>query len=529
MNKFSLIIKLICLILGGVFFSCVDSDNPLEIRNIDLLKINDTRSPKTNKFSFEKDSAMMEFAKILSKVTYENRDVREFLKIEALKRFDMNTDVLYVAVKDKKISERTFREVLKSYSSEETITAIENAVPLLNILLPSIAIFDINVENMDCNDEEIPVAIEDEKGMTLFLNGDVEMTIPFGELPSFYTIVVNENNKVIVESETRASNVSYRFKSPNYDKEFNEEIETRSFTGKVGDIVGKSIGAYTYFHENSGLRSMALQRDYVYYDLTPDNNKKGTYDHRIREYLKLMEVDPKAYFKIADINVPSTGEDPHIINGSVTRKAVDFTEQELVNLMWSQGTYDFRFEVYSSNSSFPNIVYVSLRPEELWNFNLTRDYRHSTAFRHSKYTYTIDPNKFTSKLVWLKGAGLDLGKWNLSQEGLERYIKVYEEDSGTKVTKVSEHEVTEMMTNKVNGDIKFGLGTGIEGTVGTEFNHSTTKRERKQVMFEYCENDDALGAIKMYFYDPIIEARHNQGVDVFTYSTGIVKFAIIPQ
>lgn len=107
--------------------------------------------------------------------------------------FDMNSDVLFALTSNKMISNQSFRDILVSYSSEDTIAAIESSVPLLNILIPSFDIFNIAVSNWEYNDSEIPVALSNEKGMGLYLDGEFIMIIPNGELPDFHTIVVNEN------------------------------------------------------------------------------------------------------------------------------------------------------------------------------------------------------------------------------------------------------------------------------------------------------------------------------------------------
>lgn len=51
--------------------------------------------------TIEKDSAIAQFAQILSDVIYERQDVRKFLKEQASLRFDSNTDILYGEIKDK--------------------------------------------------------------------------------------------------------------------------------------------------------------------------------------------------------------------------------------------------------------------------------------------------------------------------------------------------------------------------------------------------------------------------------------------
>jgi len=52
------------------------------------------------------------FAAILSKAVHDREDVRAFLKKEALVQFDKNYDIFYPMVRNKKIGEETFREIL---------------------------------------------------------------------------------------------------------------------------------------------------------------------------------------------------------------------------------------------------------------------------------------------------------------------------------------------------------------------------------------------------------------------------------
>lgn len=118
------------------------------------------------------------------------------MKEEAIKKFDKNYNVLYYLVKDRKIKEKTFRELLVETSSEEQISQIENNVHLLNILIPEIALFNIKAENLEIKDNEISVAVKKENGTYLYLNGKMEMIVPKGEIPDFHVLVVRENNRV---------------------------------------------------------------------------------------------------------------------------------------------------------------------------------------------------------------------------------------------------------------------------------------------------------------------------------------------
>jgi len=189
------------------------------------------------------------------------------LKEEAIKKFDKNYNVLYYLVKDRKIKEKTFRELLVETSSEEQISQIENNVPLLNILIPEIALFNIKAENLEIKDNEIPVAVKKENGTYLYLNGKMEMIVPKGEIPDFYVLVVRENDRVdptsisynkitnIAASKVPNLEKQIRFLSPEYDNINNNENNNIS-----------NISANTYV-ENNNIHPIVLESyNYFYSD-----------------------------------------------------------------------------------------------------------------------------------------------------------------------------------------------------------------------------------------------------------------------
>lgn len=189
--------------------------------------------------------------------------------------------------------------------------------------------------------------------------------------------------------------------------EFKEGVDYETFANnkllKFGIFYNVTIiGEATY------KLTMALQRDYIYYGLTP-TNQSGALNYNVNEYISFIEVNPTTYFNIADqTETGSISDDPYIKANSVSRKKRDFTESELIDALWTKGAYNFRFEILRSTNESPQILYIPVKPSDIWNFNLDRTYRHSTAFRHSKYTYKIDPNKFTSKRFYLSPGDISL-------------------------------------------------------------------------------------------------------------------------
>lgn len=481
--------------------------------------------------AIEKDTALIKFATILSKAVYENQPLREFLKAEAAKKFDSHSDILYGEIKNSMVGTITFRNLLIQKSSLEEIAVIEKTVPRLNILVPELPMFDITLANMDCSDNEIPVATECKDGMNLYLNGKLEVVIPEGELPDFHSFVVNENKLVRVNVDNRGLYRGFVRQNVHvFDSTFVFDVPTTlSFDCKPMEIGEKALKAFSYFYKDDGSsQSRALQRDYIYYGFTPIA-RVGQLNHGVTEYIGFMEVEPNAYFKISDQTNVGSSSDPKLVKNSVSRKKKDFTSAELIKKMWSEGAYSFRFELYSSTAERPIVTYVSLRPEQLWDFNYDRKYLHKTWFRSSKYTYSIDVSKFTKKRVDLSSCNISFGKWDLSQEALERYVSIYEEDKAATYEYETSYDLTVMEFGKISGNFKFGLGTGGTGEVGTEFNSTTTRKIGKKFKMTRTEEDDALGTMKIYFYDPIVLERLKKTNEyvVNSYNTGVVNFGLV--
>ncbi len=522
--KFSKIFTM-CL-LSVLCFSCSSIDEPVGVveraneeprsRSIDNLN---EKTPK--------EEAMEQFAIIFSKAVHENKAFRTFLKESAMAKFDMNSDVLYVMIKDCTVGGQKVKDILLKYTTEEALNSIESTIPLLNILIPEIDMFGITVENLDCNDANIPVALNVEGGMALYINGKEETIIPNGSLPDFHSFVINENSRVLSASPSRGE---IEFVSPNFDAR-NAVAKSDMVVLDPSNFGLRAVQAFTYFNGyDADEYSIALQRDYIYYGMTP-SSERGEFNNAVTEYIATFSVNPKEYFKMSD-QFSETGskpyDDPHIIKNSVSRKKKKYTEEELIKRMWSQGAYEFRFEIYSSNSSRPVVVYLPFKPEELWNFNIDTSYIHGTLFRDKKYTYKIDPDKFTARQIDISPKKINLGKWDLSKEATERFISIYEEDKSATYSETFEYEVNTMTTSKINGSVKFGLGTDfVSGNVSTEIGSSTTTREKKTFTNTRKEEDDALGTMKVYFYDPIIEAHYDQNRFIMsTYNTGVVEFSI---
>jgi hypothetical protein len=475
---------------------------------------------------------LVTFANVLSKAVYERKDVREFLKAEALKQFDKNYDVLYYLAKDEYIGEKTFREILISYSSEKWIDEIEKNVPLLNILVSKIAFFNVYPEDLDVDDNEIPVAVSKLKETVLYLNGKEEFIMEKGEIPAFHVFVVNENSRVVTPENDplnlKSSGVkAVKFKSPSYngDRLANDPV-LKSVTTDFSVVGQRTIDAFKYFYKYDGsINQMAHQRDYVYYGITPQD-PKGIFNADISEYLAFIEVNPNAYFIFSDQRASSlTNGDPYIQAYSTSQKKRRLTEREQLDRLWTRGAYNFRFEIYCSDKDKPRVGYVPLRPDEIWNFNIQHVRQHPKLFRRSKNTYKINPSSFTSKKVFL-GETVPLGNWDISKEALKRKIRIYEEDESEEMTESYWFDFPHAPQQNFEGNCKVGVGLQ---TLSTESKYPvTTEFVKKTITVTRPKASDHLGDLVIYFYDPIVE--HVSTVDntcvMRTYNSGCVELGI---
>lgn len=92
-QKLSVLFAYLTLVI--VCFACSDDFTDMQVLQ--------QQAQQQSSLSPSKETKMADFARVLSKAVADRQDVRQFLKDEALKQFDLNYDILYGAVKDEQI------------------------------------------------------------------------------------------------------------------------------------------------------------------------------------------------------------------------------------------------------------------------------------------------------------------------------------------------------------------------------------------------------------------------------------------
>ncbi|WP_455673324.1 hypothetical protein [Phocaeicola sp.] len=498
--------------------------------------------------SLDAYTAQKNFAVILSKAVYNNANLRQFIKDEAIKQFDNDYDIFYPFVKDKEVANgETFREILLAYcANEEELNQIEDALPLLNILVPDLSFVGaFNAEKWDLTDNEVAVSYaKGNKNAVLYANGDSITSLAPNELPDFPLLVVKENERMNITGSTRSAGgttYSYGFVSEVFNGSLKKAQSRASWDMdiaqesaepfvKASELDPMVIAAYNEFKQNK----KTVDRDYLYYGLNNSKSRNGALNTYMREFLYKFTISPSKYFMIADQD-----GDPKLnggASGSTSNKKGELPQDEILKRIWTDGKFEIYMDVYvgkRSSTSLPHTLTFSVSPQQLFQVDKIHvDKRHKTAFRHSKYTYTVKAENLKSKWVLASAAtglmsDVIIEPWDLSSQSLIINMVIYERDDEQTIEK--QYSVKTEYTNKA--DFSFD-GSVIEFPlkVGYGFTAVTTRTESMKVTTQ--KNSDNLGTISFNYNDPIIKSdsqKNTKGYEINTYSNGSVTVMILPK
>jgi hypothetical protein len=521
---------LLAVFLPFVFLSCSDDNTTTATTTPQSLIYNES----------VKEKAFQKFTLAFSKIIYDNKSVRNFIKEEALKQFDNDYDVLYLLIKDKVVDgNKSFRDYLLTELTVEELKEIEFNIPLLNILLPNISSLNLIPEMLNIEDKEIPVAYSRFNGkeeiIDIYFNGEKEGSIDNNVIPAFNLFVVNENQRITLNTPSKEgmsyaikstnSNELFTFKDPSFNGMDNEK-STFSFnysanTTKRTNYVNKTpvlLEAFQYFNKNdNSINQIAFQRDYLYYGLTP-TKQQGALNYSRTEYLRSLTLNPRI------LSTLEKGTN-NLINPDITQNKRTLSPQEIINRMWSGGAYRLSFEVISNDKSLEKF-YISARPDEL--FDLTEAFTHTrrngSFWRKSRNWYKFDINKVKAKEFFPEHYNLNgsLGSWN-AREALTKDL-IIELDVVFKEVLKQDYVYTtqKSATSKFNGDIKFGVGTETSGGISAGVDHTNSTTKSTTISRTTNITNIQLATLTIGYYKPIL----NSNGQFYQYEKGDVKLTL---
>ena len=467
------------------------------------------------------------FAEVLSAAVSNSEELRCFIKDEALLQFDKDYDVFYPFSKDKLVYDgKTFRECLLDYVEETTLRKIEDDNPFLTIYVPDwewLGAFSIN--KWQTSSDDVFVGIDDGgQNHRLYAEGAYFGTLNNGEFPMFPVMIVKDNERMTLTlPTTRVETARYSFIDEAFDNSSNTRVTAeeyrRYFTVTPGsNYISKSdfakvsqeaIDAWNEYGDDP----YESQRNMVYFN-SKKNENKGTINPKIREAIVAV--------KLIDTNCMEEDEgDPYL--QKTKKKRSDFSDEDLLNEIWSDGNLEIKFHVTTLDQNNQTIVLcdnaLSVRPKDLFDVpSIKCHFYHKSAFSPREYVYLPTKTDLVSKWYYLPDF-LKFDFWDLAKESTALSIYVYEIDAEVK----EEVEMDESLTKQ--NSIAFGVKVGGKYELSFDFNAPTNTVKRK---YTINKGSDALGNQILYYNDYIIRSESSDNYELNYYGTGKINFIIVP-
>lgn len=448
------------------------------------IKLKSSSSTNSKIISSKKQNELMEkFALLLSNVIKNDKSVNLFLKKQALRKFNLEYDILYHQIKDLKISDNeSLHEKLLKYTDKVQLSEIESLLPLLTIFIPELP-GDVSARTW--NAESVTPAISTgciRMGLvSYYIDGIV--TEEKAELyPGFPTLVIKINERVVLENNiyrnTDSKVENLRFSTDMFTFEYLSE----AFIGDQVKSTGSNVSAKTICTncppDTKLLQAYELwlanpsasfwQRDYIYYSISP-SSVNGPLDPAFQEHLTNIKfkTGTQAYNKITD-----QSGDPNAIDNKYAR--------------WTEGSYEFILTTLINSSaglgSTINKLFPVYGPDI---FDVTYTLLTATPFRPYYKISDIAPKQYN--------LNQSIAAWDLKSTGMAWKFIFAEVDPSQTYTHA--HMVSSQFASNFGLDFsKLGLKLGGSAT----FNISNTYTLVTQM------DDDQLGEAAMYFYDPVI-------------------------
>lgn len=507
-------------------FLLVTSCNNEEFENNSEIKAN-----SISKYSVD-TKIKTKFAKALSKAVAENQQLREFLKVEALKKITKDYDVIYNVVKNKDINSGLFTRssssvtlhslLLPYFENEQELIDIENELPLLTIFVPDLQEDSFSAESWDTTSQIPLVAVRSYETDDVMCYGiDTEIEIEAEYMPDFPVLVIKDNERIISDIISSQYNsldtniiteptddIQIRFIDDNYDASIINPIpnNTNAANSSYPRVDLAHLNAFNVF---SNYTPGGWQRDNIYYGLTPTNTSGGI-NPTFREYLTSFKLtgDPQsAYSWIA------SNQDPRL-------KSIVYRNRTA----WTDGAFEIgiRLSYGAKNSNLGVDIKkgFSASPNELFEITYTRHPGFLGIFGFKKPVITglkmmdfmNNPNNKIEFPVW------DLN--NFSNQW-----KITFEEVDTPIT----HTNTVSATNKFNANFSLEPSSGILKKIGLKFGASYEQTQTNTYVSQYTDVSDDLSHSDVNFYDNVVDMNSANQLVPRKNNTGKVEFELRPR
>lgn len=470
-----------------------------------------------------------QFAQALSIAVHESEALRKFIKTEALKEFDKDYDVFYPFVKDKEISGgKTFRDYILDNLSEQELSRIEQALPLLNVSVPDWEWLDaFSINSWDTSDADVVVGFSSSsKSHRVYYKGQAVDELTVGMFPANPTIIVKENERMkVVSPGTRSEGVQYDFA----DDAFRPEPVTRRDPPEITYYYpvanpGSNLVDTTAFQQSFpevvaawkeySTDPFGAQRRLVYYGIHNGENE-GTLNPHIKENILAIRLIGIGCMDDGDV-------DSRLRDHTYYDQGVPASDMEaLINAVWNSGQLEIMLHATTldanGNTKIINEKVIPVHAKKLFDISkIERRYWHKTWFTKKEYLYIGRYADLTPKWYYLEYP-VRFEHWEPTSESSYITVHAYEKD-GTASANVSE-------TVRKNQGITL---TFTGGKYSFTFNSPGTYTERT-VNYTITQGSDDLSWTNMNFNDYIITGEQDGKYSLKVYSTGSLEFILVPE
>ncbi|MDR2205648.1 MAG: hypothetical protein LBE36_05780 [Flavobacteriaceae bacterium] len=540
MNKSLFIGTIVSLSL--VFSSCreerISSEIPAE-------------NPVVNMVS--KDTEMKtQFAKALAKALKEHKELRDFIKSEALKQVNRDYDVLYHVIKNKPVvaltamGGNTIHDLLLPYfETEAQLLEIESSMPLLTIFVPDLPEDSFSAESWDTMDEIPYVAVR------TYESNDVPIYTAEGEnfvleapyIPAFPVVVVKDNERVYSDRDSRYNNldtrvlteptddVQLRLADNNFDATLGPAGPPPPPSGSYPRLDPIHVQAYDAYKDYT---PGGWQRDFIYYGLTPTNTV-GVIHRNYKEYITSFKLtgDPQLAYQY----ISQHDQDPYLVPPIHTTNPSTPSQASA----WTDGFFEIGFSVNygpkESNVDANAIGHFLANPEDLFDITYTKQqipvYIPNFPFPPILvgYYYVYTPHVTGLKMIDFYNdhtQKTEIETWHLNEFSNMWKISFQEND----VTITHDETVTE--TNKYNTNLEYSTSWEDIVKIGIKFGASQESTQGFDYKRHYVTGSNDLGNSVINFGDDIVVPGYNWlGLPQLKprkyNTTGNVEFEIRPR
>ncbi len=446
------------------------------------------------------------FAKALANVLYENKECRELIKTEALRKINYDYDVLYMLVKDKKLNDGTTLEnLMLTYLDSKDMDFMMESFPTLTIFVPSLPENSFSCDSWNVQTEFPDVAVRPNNSLLTYCydaKGN-EYVLEPDEIPGFPIVVLKINERIILKKERDShSSILRSTTNPNIEFEFTDPVfdntmprpETRRDDYNNNVKIQKALEAYNIFPNNL----IGWQRDYVYYNLT-NSNDRGRLDVRFRESIVGFKFlgNPSTLID----NITRFRDDPKLINKNdwfdMRKISIPGTSRSMLT-PWTDGEFEFqvKYSVLSKNtpSSETNTSF-RLDPTKLFNINVISKTKGILWKKRTVYKITDIQNLFC--FIEVPMFDYDLSKYSITYK-----ISIFEKDD-PQTTSQTVQTSTEFASN-----FSFDPGIGEIIKTGTKYGSSEKQTKTVTSTTSVTTGSDDLGTVTVNFEDEIIRSNN---------------------